>query len=101
MPIVPTEHEDEYFARIEREMKERIKEQKKRGASKEERDKIRELHFMKCPKCGMDLMEIDFRGMKIDECSVCRGMWLDAGEFDAMVNIEKPVLARLLNVFKK
>lgn len=101
MPVKPTEHEDEYFARIEREMKEKIAEQKKKHASKEEREKLKELHFMKCPKCGMDLIEIDFNGMKIDECTDCRGMWLDAGEFDAMARMGKPVLKKLFNVFRK
>jgi hypothetical protein len=101
MPVKPTEQEDEYFARIEREMKEKIAEQQKKHASKEEREKLKELHFMKCPKCGMDLIEIDFNGMKIDECTDCRGMWLDAGEFDAMARIDKPVLKKLFNVFRK
>ncbi|MDP2157203.1 MAG: zf-TFIIB domain-containing protein [Nitrospirota bacterium] len=101
MPVKPTDHEDEYFVRIEQEMKKQIEERKKKQASQEERQELRELHFMKCPKCGMDLIEIDFKGMKIDECSACRGMWLDAGEFDALVEIDKPVLGRLLSVFKK
>lgn len=101
MTVKPTEREDEYFVRIEQEMKKQTEERKKKHASKEEREKLRELHFMKCPKCGIDLIEIDFKGMKIDECSDCRGMWLDAGEFDALVKIEKPVLKRLFNVFKK
>ena len=101
MPIKPTENEDEYFARIEQKMKQKIKEQKNQRTSEEERAKLRELHFMKCPKCGMDLIEIDFKGMKIDECSDCRGIWLDAGEFDAMAKMDKPVLERFLNVFKK
>jgi acetyl-CoA carboxylase beta subunit len=101
MPVKPTEHEDEYFARIAQEMKKQIEERTKKQASKEEKEKLRELHFMKCPKCGMDLIEIDFKGMKMDECLGCRGMWLDAGELDALVKIEKPVLERLFNVFKK
>ena len=101
MPIKPTEQEDEYFARIEKEMKEKIAKQKKQHVSKEEKEKRRELHFMKCPKCGMDLMEIDFKGMKIEECTTCRGMWLDAGEFDAMAKMEKPVLEKLFRLFKK
>ena len=100
MPIKPTEHEDEYFARLEREMKEKIKEQMSKQAPQEERENLRKLHFMKCPKCGMDLMEIDFKGMRIDECSTCRGIWLDAGEFDAMAKLDKPVLQKLFNVFK-
>jgi len=101
MPVKPTEREEEYFVRIEQEMKKQIEERKKKHASKEQREKLRELHFMKCPKCGTELIEIDFKGMKIDECSSCRGMWLDAGEFDALAKIEKPVLERLFNVFKK
>ena len=99
MPVKPTEQEDEYFARLEQEMKKKIKQMSKQ-APKEERENLRKLHFMKCPKCGMDLMEIDFKGMKIDECSACRGMWLDAGEFDAMAKIDKHVLQRLFNMFK-
>jgi uncharacterized protein len=101
MPIKPTEHEDDYFARLEQELKKKIKEQKSKRASEEESETLRKLHFMKCPKCGMDLVEIDFKGMKIDECSACRGIWLDAGEFDAMVKMDKTVLEKLFNVFKK
>lgn len=100
MPIKPTEQEDEYFARLEQEMQKKIKEQKSKQASKEEGENLRKLHFMKCPKCGIDLMEIDFKGMRIDECSDCRGIWLDAGEFDAMAKMEKPILQRLFNLFK-
>ena len=101
MPEKPTEREEEYFLRIEQEMKKQRDEQSKKQASKEQKEKLRELHFMKCPKCGTDLIEIDFKGIMIDECSSCRGMWLDAGEFDGLAKIEKPVLERLFNVFKK
>ena len=101
MPLKPTEREEEYFVRIEQELRQQREEQKKKQASKEEREKLKELHFMKCPKCGTDLIEIDFKGIRIDECSSCRGMWLDAGEFDAVAKIEKPVLEKLFNVFKK
>lgn len=101
MPVKPTEREEEYFIRIEQELQKQREEQRKKQASKEQKEKLMELHFMKCPKCGADLIEIDFKGIKIDECSSCRGMWLDAGEFDALAKIEKPVLVRLFNVFKK
>jgi hypothetical protein len=82
-------------------MKKKVEEQKRRKASVEEREKERQLHFMKCPKCGTSLIEIDFKEIKIDECPECRGMWLDAGEFDAVSRIEKPTLQRLFNIFRK
>jgi Zn-finger nucleic acid-binding protein len=49
----------------------------------------------------MDLMEIEFKGIKIDECPSCRGMWLDSGEFDSIAKIQKPVLEKLFGVFRK
>jgi len=52
---------NEYFARIEKEMKKLTGAQKKNHESKEKREKWRKLHFMKCPKCGIDLAEIDSR----------------------------------------
>lgn len=100
-PLKPTEHEDEYFARIEKELIKQVSERKKSSQSKEEMEHVRSLHFMKCPKCGMDLVELDFKGMLIDECPTCRGMWLDAGEFDSLVNVEKSSLEKLFKIFKK
>jgi hypothetical protein len=65
MSIKPTEHQmNEYFARIEKETRNLMgekKNKKKNHESKEEKEKRRELHFMKCPKCGMDPIEIDSR----------------------------------------
>lgn len=101
MPVKPTDHEDDYFARIEQELKKKLAEKHRLQPAADESKKLRELHFMKCPKCGMDLIEMDFKGMKIDECSGCRGMWLDAGEFDAMSRIEKPVMEKLFKLFRE
>jgi Zn-finger nucleic acid-binding protein len=36
---------------------------------------------MKCPKCEGTLIETDFQNIKINVCSQCSGVWLDAGEF--------------------
>jgi len=56
---------------------------------------------MRCPKCGMELIEIDYKGIKIDKCSECEGIWLDAGELEAVSKLEKTVLDKLFSVFKK
>jgi hypothetical protein len=101
MPLKPTEHEDDYFARIEQELIKQVAERKKSSQSKEEKEQLRELHYMKCPKCGMDLVELDFKGMLIDECPTCKGIWLDAGEFDSLVIIEKSSLDKLFKIFKR
>ncbi len=101
MPVKPSEKEDEYFTQIEQEMKKRVEERKAKRSSDEERLRLKTLHFMKCPKCGADLTELDFKGVKIDECPDCRGMWLDQGEYDALLKIETPALGKLFALFKK
>ena len=54
----------------------------------------------KCPKCGMDLHEIDYRTIKIDKCTGCDGVWLDAGELEAIAKLEQSALRRVLGVFR-
>ena len=55
---------------------------------------------MRCPKCGMELIEVDYKGIKVDECSQCRGVWFDSGELDAVSRLEKGALEKLFCVFK-
>lgn len=40
---------------------------------------------MKCPKCRADLMISDRAGIEVDFCPQCRGVWLDRGELDKIV----------------
>lgn len=40
---------------------------------------------MKCPVCNVDLRMTDRQGVEIDYCSQCRGVWLDRGELDKII----------------
>ena len=40
---------------------------------------------MKCPKCEVALSITDRQGVEIDFCPQCRGVWLDRGELDKIV----------------
>jgi hypothetical protein len=87
-----SKREDEWFlsnekklleaARIEREKRE-----KERAAlsAESERKRLREQHFMRCPKCGHEMKEEDLTGVKIDRCSYCEGIFFDAGELDQVL----------------
>ena len=68
-------------ARIAREKRER-----ERAALEAEadRDARQQQHFMKCPKCGHDLVEEDLEGVSIDRCSFCEGVFFDAGELESL-----------------
>ena len=40
---------------------------------------------MKCPLCAVDLVMADRQGVEIDYCPKCRGVWLDRGEIDKII----------------
>ena len=40
---------------------------------------------MRCPACSCDLQILVRSGVEIDYCPVCRGVWLDRGELDKIV----------------
>lgn len=42
---------------------------------------------MKCPKCEViELTMADRVGVEIDFCAACRGVWLDRGELDKIID---------------
>ncbi|HEX8386249.1 MAG TPA: zf-TFIIB domain-containing protein [Rubricoccaceae bacterium] len=46
---------------------------------------------MKCPVCGdPDLVMSDRQGIEIDYCPKCRGVWLDRGELDKIIERTAP-----------
>lgn len=40
---------------------------------------------MKCPVCNIDLLMSERQGVEIDYCPECRGVWLDRGELDKII----------------
>ena len=41
---------------------------------------------MKCPVCNnVDLLMSERQGIEIDYCPTCRGVWLDRGELDKII----------------
>ncbi|MEW6441933.1 MAG: zf-TFIIB domain-containing protein [bacterium] len=94
--------EDEYFAKVEFERKKKLLEDQQKQMQAAEKEKLKDLHWMRCPKCGMVMVEIDFEGVKVDKCSSCLGIYLDDGEVQMLLRQEKPgFLQRLTGVFKE
>lgn len=51
---------------------------------------------MKCPICCIALQMSERNGIEIDYCPKCRGVWLDRGEIDKM--LEKSALPAVSDV---
>jgi hypothetical protein len=101
MPVKPTQTEEEYYARVEFERRKKVEEARRAKMKAQEQEELKQLHYMHCPKCGMDLIAIDYRGVEVDKCSACDGVWLDAGELETISGLEKSSLEKWFVVFKR
>lgn len=81
--------EDSWFQRNEKQLleaarlaREKREAERRKAANDEEVKRLRDLHFMKCPKDGHDMMEEEADGARVDRCTFCEGLFLDAGELE-------------------
>lgn len=48
---------------------------------------------MRCPACSTRLVELERSEVLIDACPECRGVWLDRGELDRILDRERRAAA--------
>lgn len=46
-----------------------------------------------CPKCGADMRQYERNGVTVDQCTGCRGLFLDRGELEKLVEAESSYYA--------
>ena len=71
-------NEEEYFAKVDAELMKERRLERHTAEMKVERAS----HFMRCPRCGGTLHEVAHHGVTVDRCVDCKGVWLDAGDFE-------------------
>ncbi|MBW1877647.1 MAG: zf-TFIIB domain-containing protein [Deltaproteobacteria bacterium] len=81
--------EEEYFTKVEREKKSRLKAKHEKEADALGRKKEKELHWNKCGKCGESMDAKVFRGVEIDICPRCGAVLLDAGELEKLAGYDQ------------
>ncbi len=101
----PSSTEEEYFAREDIEKKRKLALKQAEETAARQREELKQLHFMKCPKCGMDLHTLTKGHVELDTCFNCHGVWLDAGELEEIVKQGTDgggkVIGAVLNIFKR
>ncbi len=81
----PSDKEQEYFVRAELERLRRLREESMQRKAEEELAKLKELHWMHCPKCGTSMEVTHLSDVEVEVCPGCGGIYLDAGEIDKIV----------------
>ena len=99
MPVRPTEQEDGYFARLEFERQKKILDERRTQATDEAERRVLSVVRGRCPKCGAELIPVPYRGIELDKCSRCQGVWLDFGELDQIVTEDTGLFGSVRRIF--
>lgn len=46
--------------------------------------------WMKCPKCGSQMEEIELMKIQVDKCTGCQGIYFDNGELKTLLESQEP-----------
>ncbi len=76
--------EEDYFLRKEKDAIAKLKAEQENQA----KQSMQQTCYMRCPKCGEPLKETTFQKVLVDQCTACHGIWLDAGEMEAIAGRE-------------
>ncbi len=80
----PINPEDEYFLKLDMARIKDLRSKLDKGREEENEQQRMKAHWMKCPKCGSDLEELNHGEVMIDQCTECKGIWLDQGELELL-----------------
>lgn len=97
----PSHEEEEFFKKEEATRLHNLAMERARKMQAEELEKLKQAHWMHCPKCGFELQTVKFKGLALDKCFHCNGTWLDAGELETLAGREPDFWHRVAAVFKR
>jgi hypothetical protein len=98
----PSKTEDEYFAREEAEKLYRLHQERLKAADQQRAEEEKQLHWMKCSKCGYGLETLRFKAVDIEKCFRCGAVVLDDGELEKLAGKADAgnFVATLVGLFK-
>ena len=100
----PSEKEEQWIKEQEIERRKKLEREADIRTKEEEAGKVKEFHFMHCPKCGQELATFQHHNVTLDKCPGCEGIWLDKGELDTLVGLEveerKTFFSTIKSIFK-
>jgi hypothetical protein len=82
--------EEEYFHRKNQELIEKSRKKLDAERAAAQQREQHKAHWMVCPKCGGALREVELKGVKVDRCGGCGGLFLDKGEAALLIKGSQP-----------
>ena len=96
----PSEIEDQYVSEFEQSRRLQDLETERQKSAKTEILRLKQLHWMHCPKCGQTLLTKNHGPVEVDLCPSCRGVWLDANELETIEESERHLFGSWLKLLQ-
>ena len=100
MLLRPSESEEKYIYELELKARRERFVKELRATEEAEKHRLKELHWMHCPKCGQKLDQKHHGKVEVDVCPSCKGLWLDTNELETILS-ESPTKHSPFQVFLK
>ena len=81
--------EQDYFQRVEAEKLKKMAAEMSDKDVEEAAEQLRLAHWMHCAKCGTIMETMPFKGVEIERCPNCGGLYLDQGELEKLAGQDK------------
>jgi len=98
--VKPSHEEEEYFARNEIQKREALAEKVREQMHAEELEKLKKLHWNHCARCGFEMFRVVFRGITIEKCPNCGGIFMEASAIEQIAGKESGFVTSVLGLFK-
>ena len=99
MPLKSSRTEDEYFAKEEAIKLRKLAVKSQTDMASEEKKRLKQLHWMHCPKCGLSMSTITINKVEVDKCFFCGGLYFDEGELEKVSGKESFFFKEMTKVF--
>jgi len=97
----PNADEEAYFQKLAEEQKAKLRATLESEQAEEDSRKLREMHWMHCAKCGNEMATVNYRGVAIERCFNCGGVYLDDGELEKLAGEDRSgVLKTIGSLFR-
>jgi Zn-finger nucleic acid-binding protein len=66
----------------------------------QEVENLKKLHWKHCANCGFEMHSVVFKGLTIEKCPNCGGIFLPAGELEQLAGSEGHFMQSVMGLFK-
>jgi uncharacterized protein len=80
--------EEEHFYNLNKQLIERKRKELDAKRAEQKKAELKATHWMRCPKCGHQMEEVNHMGIMVDRCTDCSGMYFDKGELELLLQVK-------------